>query len=194
MQGFANETGPGVEGFASTGAQPGVTGRPGVVGHASATNSGVRGDSDGLGPGIVGFQAGPSGVAMLAQGAQVGAIGLRTVNLQGGIALDVSGRARFTTAGNGTVPAKADSHAVSNPAVQANSNVIATLTSDPGDAQISWVERNPGSGFVLHLTKKLGAATSFAYFITESASGMEGRWGMNLPPLAADESRARRSS
>lgn len=169
IQGVASQTGPGVEGFASTGAQPGVTGRPGVVGHASSTNSGVRGQSNALGPGVIGEQLGPGGFAIWANAAQSGAIGLRTGNAQGGIALDVAGRARFTTAGSATVPAKADTQVVSNPAVQANSNVIVTLTSDPGDAQIAWVERIAASGFVLHMTKKVGAPTTFAYLITESA-------------------------
>jgi hypothetical protein len=169
VRGVASQTGPGIEGFASTGTQPGVTGRPGVVGYASPTNSGVHGQSIGVAPGIIGRQEGPSGIAILARADHAGAIGLSAVNAQGGIALDVVGRARFSTAGSSTIPAKADSQAVSNSAVQANSNVIITLTSDPGDAQISWAERNPGSGFVVHMTKKVGAATTFAYLITESA-------------------------
>jgi hypothetical protein len=32
-----------------------------------------------------------------------------------------------------------------------------------------WVERQPGSGFVVHLISRVGAATPFTYLIVEPA-------------------------
>ena len=50
-------------------------------------------------------------------------------------------------------------------AVTATTHITVTLTSDPGGACVQWVERLPGSGFRVHLTKAVRTATTFSYFM-----------------------------
>lgn len=87
-----------------------------------------------------------------------------------GLALDVVGRARFSTAGSAVIPAGAESVFVANPAVTANSHIQVTLVSDPGARQVRWVERSPGSGFTVHLSSAplpRRPETSLTYLIVE---------------------------
>jgi hypothetical protein len=138
--------------------QDGVTGRSleiygpgnGVFGYAP-TGSGVKGSSQ-------------SGVGVHA-----------TAPRDTGTALQVEGRARFSTASAGTVSAGQDSAAVSDPTVTNGSHVTVTLTGDPGQASSSpgtkpvvvWVERQPGTGFVVHMSRPVRFATPFTYLIVE---------------------------
>ena len=92
-----------------------------------------------------------------------------------GFALVVSGVAQFSTAGNGTVPAAQDSAFVGHSAVTAKSHITVTLTGSPRTAAafpplVLWVERQPGIGFIVHLTRTVGRATPFSYLIVEPES------------------------
>ena len=83
-------------------------------------------------------------------------------------ALRVGGRARFSSVGAGIVAEGAKSASVAVPGVTAGSHVSVTLTGDPGNqAALTWVERNPGVGFTVHLNRNAGVATPFTYFIVE---------------------------
>jgi len=78
-----------------------------------------------------------------------------------GLALDVHGRAKFSTAGAGTIPAQQNSVVVSDPAVTADSHITMTLTGDPGSsasglpAVVVWIERQPGVGFIARLSRRV---------------------------------------
>jgi hypothetical protein len=95
-----------------------------------------------------------------------------------GIALEVLGTAKFSTAGGGTIGVGQDAAFVSNAAVTNESHITATLMGTPGPvisgfpAVIQWVERRPGLGFVVHLTRRVGQATPFTYLIVEPVSSM----------------------
>lgn len=166
--------GPGVLGTTDNG-NPGVDGRSnfghGVHGTSASTFpdvvvAGVRGENSGAGPGVHGTSS--SGPGVLGQGNSTGA-GLRGENAAGGFALQVMGTAQFQgVAGSGTIPAKGTSASISNPAVTAQSHITITLMGDPGNNNVQlWVERQPGSGFVLHTTIPLKNTTPFTYLIVE---------------------------
>ena len=90
-----------------------------------------------------------------------------------GLALDVVGKASFSTAGSGVVPAGANSGFVPAPAVTADSHISVTLASDPGERELRWVERSPGSGFTVHLSsaeKKKRPETALTYLVVEPSS------------------------
>lgn len=90
-------------------------------------------------------------------------------------ALQVEGKAMFSTAGSGTIAAGEDSVVLTNPAVTGVSHITVTLTGDPGQASsapgskpvVVWVERQPGAGFVVHLSRPVRFATPFTYLIVE---------------------------
>ncbi len=136
--------------------------------------AGVAGTSDG-GTGVSGeSQSGP-GVRGRAPGDAPGVraisdqlIGPPTPTGDGGLALDVVGKARFSTAGDGVVPAGADAATVSNLAVTPDSHITVSLTGDPGNsaAVVQWVELQ-GSGFVVHLRVPVSNETPFTYLIVE---------------------------
>jgi hypothetical protein len=84
-----------------------------------------------------------------------------------GIALDIQGTARFTSCGAGSVGAKTDTTTVVQPKVTALSHITITFVADPGDIGGFWVQRQPGTGFVLHLAKKSDVAAPFTYFVVE---------------------------
>jgi hypothetical protein len=90
----------------------------------------------------------------------------------GGVALNVLGRASFSTAGAGTIPQGQNSVFVANPAVKPNSHITVTLASNPGSRQLHWVERDPGVGFRVRLTQGQGPKppTNFTYLIVEPAA------------------------
>ena len=91
----------------------------------------------------------------------------------GGLALDVVGTARFTTAGNDAVAFGQNSRFVANPAVTALSHISLTLHDDPGPRQLKWVERSPGDGFTVHFAggpPGQRPAVPFSYLIVEPAT------------------------
>lgn len=88
----------------------------------------------------------------------------------GGLALDVVGKARFSTAGAATVPQGQNSVFVPNASVTPNSHISISLVSDPGPRQLRWVSRNGGSGFTVYFAGGLPGqrpATNFTYLIVE---------------------------
>ena len=143
--------------------------REAVRGYAPK-GKGVVGISDDL-IGVSGF--GPTGVQGLGPDVGVHGIGRTGVKAEhsdvhsDGVALEVVGKARFSTAGAGTVPGGTASATVANSAVTADSHITVTLTGDPGRAQLRWVQRQPGTGFVVHLNRKTKTVTSFTFLIVE---------------------------
>lgn len=86
--------------------------------------------------------------------------------------LDVAGKARFSTAGTGTIPQGQNSFSVFNNAVTNLSHITVSLVTDPGERHVRWVSRNQGVGFTLFLTTAAPnkrPQTSFTYLIVEPA-------------------------
>lgn len=174
-------TSVGVAGRSDSGpAVEGVSGGVGVRG-TSGSGFGVAGASD-SGTGVaahsntgIGVEArGSSGVGV--HGDTFDGIGVRAQCLGAAVpghptgpelALDVIGKARFSTAGSGSVPAWAAAAPVLNPAVTAASHITVTFTEDPGRALVSWVQRVPGIGFRVHLSSRLHREAHFTYLIVE---------------------------
>jgi len=178
-----------------SGSGPGVAGQsesgPGVAA-SSQSGPGVRGDSE-SGPGVEGHSEGMAGVwgtgrligvlGWTREGGTAGVAGQAPGEIpgviahtqapggpmppDGGVALLVTGRARFATAGAGTVPARASTATVSNAAVRADSHVTVTFTGDPGGASVGWVERQPDTGFIVHLSGRARWPVPFTYLIVE---------------------------
>jgi len=174
-------TSVGVAGRSDSGvAVEGVGGGVGVRG-TSGSGAGVAGFSN-SGPGVaahsntgIGVEArGSSGVGV--HGDTFDGIGVRAQCLGAAVpgqptgpelALDVIGKARFSTAGLGSAPARASTAAVLNAAVTPVSHITVTFTDDPGRASVAWVERRPGVGFRVHLSSRLHGETPFTYLIVE---------------------------
>jgi hypothetical protein len=137
-------------------------GAVGVRGHGGDT--GVEGSSS-FGDGVVGYTS--------ENGAGVRAVALYSSSTA--TALHVEGVAKFSTAGSGTIGSRQDSGFIPNSRVTALSHITVTLTADPGTAStggpavVVWVERQPGSGFLVHLSRRVARDTSFTYLIVESA-------------------------
>ena len=161
VRGHSN-TGPGVSGISES--DVGVTG----LGRGRGT-AGVSGMSMGIaGAGVAGAadEAGSTGVV----GKSTNGVGV-SAHSQAGIALDVAGKARFSTCGAGTIPQGENSKFVPNAAVTGLSHISVTLTSNPALREVRWVERVPGSGFRVYLTPAvLRPATNFTYLIVEPGS------------------------
>jgi hypothetical protein len=138
----------GVQGSASPG------GEAGVVGSGGFNGDGVRGSALGSGAGVRAEAFDDTATA-----------------------LHVEGSAKFSTAGDGSIPGGHDSATVSDPKVTGASHVTVTLTGDPGQATSSpgskaavvWVERRPGTGFVVHMSRPVRFTTPFTYLIVEPA-------------------------
>jgi hypothetical protein len=142
----------------NTGGGIGVEGTGGNVGvWGFGGSNGVRGESD-YGYGVFGLSSTGPGVAA-----------------QGDPALQVLGNAEFRTAGSGIIPANQDSVIVSAYFVTALSHVTVTLTGDPGQAGsvpgfkpvVVWVERQPGTGFVVHMARPVRVDTPFTFLVVE---------------------------
>ena len=164
--------GPGVFGLGgAAGVQGESNSGPGVLGRAgnSEDSAGVRGEAVGC------VQKGPCGpgFGVGVHGRSEAGTGVRAEVLDpAGLALDVVGRARFSTAGAGTIPRNQNSAFVANPAVTTNSHIMVTLAGNPGNRQLHWVERNPGAGFKVILAQLAPGprpATPFTYLIVEPA-------------------------
>lgn len=144
--------------------------REGVRGYAPY-GKGVVGLSNDL-TGVLGF--GSTGVHGL--GPVVGVHGVGTTGVKAelagfaggvGFALEVVGKSRFSTAGSGSIPSGTSSATIANSAVTGQSHVSVTVTGNPGRAQLQWVDRQPGTGFVVHLSRKVRTATPFTFLIVE---------------------------
>jgi len=186
-----SDSGMGVWGQSIT--SVGVAGRSdsGVAVEGAGGGVGVRGIS-GSGAGVAGFSnSGPGVVAHSNTGIGVESRGSSGVGVHGDtfdgigvraqclgaavpgqptgpeLALEVIGKARFSTAGSGSVAAWASAAAVLNPAVTAASHITVTFTADPGRASVAWVERRPGIGFRVHLSSRPRWEVPFTYLIVE---------------------------
>ncbi|MGH2367495.1 MAG: hypothetical protein ACRDI2_04795 [Chloroflexota bacterium] len=168
--GHGDGPGIGVAGFSGTG--------PGVLGN-SAHGPGVVGGSE-SGAGVVGGPLGPSALAGVLGGAPGDTPGVQALSAEffglgfgepdGGLALEVIGKSRFSTAGSGTVAAGDSAAFVANSAVTAKSHITVSLISDPGSRQLGWIERQPGTGFTVHLTSApppQRPETDFTYLIVD---------------------------
>jgi hypothetical protein len=180
-----SQTGVGVEGsatfepggFGAGGA--GVVGRGDVgvggvgrsVGVYAASSQGEGVQVEGIGDGMdVGVSVRDARVGVSARGDDVGVLASSSKT-----ALRVMGQADFSTAGSSTISTGQDSAAVSNSRVTGLSHITVTLTGDPGQASsapgnkpvVVWVERQPGTGFVVHLSRPVRFATPFTYLIVE---------------------------
>jgi hypothetical protein len=138
----------------------GVVGVSGEDPYGEGPGNGVLGAS-GTGVGVAGFCP-STGVGV--QGDSVDGVGVRCFS-ENGTALEVQGKAAFANAGSGSVAAGQSSASV-NAVVTAQSHITVTLTSNPGGRSVSWVDRNPGTGFTVHLSKK-GPAVDFTYLVVE---------------------------
>jgi hypothetical protein len=164
--------------------QTGDAGGGAISGIANGGAHGVEGITNGLGVGVRGvagsdpFGHGPGDGVHGSTGTGIGVLGHTNAAGIGvearsetpdGVALQVRGSARFSTAGAATIPAGVDAVFVANPAVTEESHVSVTLVSDPGPRQLAWVERNPGSGFTVHTSShtKRTPETSLTYLAVE---------------------------
>lgn len=133
--------------------------------------AGVRGTSGTIPEG----RTSPDGTGVLGEASGLGTGVRAKANQDTATALEVIGKAKFSTTGNGTIPAGQDSASVNTLAVTALSHITVTLTGDPGQASsapgskpvLVWVERQPGTGFVAHLSRPVRVATPFTYLIVE---------------------------
>lgn len=149
----------------------------------SALETGVRGigvtgvAGNGTEVGVFGFGGDPRvtpGIGV--RGLTQSGVGVEAEALEdNATALRVLGSAQFSTAGSGTIAAGQDSASVTNATVTALSHITVTLTGDPGQASsspgakpvVAWVERQPGTGFVVHMSRPVRFATPFTYLIVE---------------------------
>jgi hypothetical protein len=133
----------GVRGFSTTGEGVSGQGISGVVGVGATL--GVQGQVMGTGVAVKGTTAGGDSTGVLAE------------NTGGGVGLQVSGKAKFSTAGRGTISADASSATVLAPVDPATSVVLVTLLTDPGK-RVHWVTLASGS-FTLNLRTVSGPST-----------------------------------
>jgi hypothetical protein len=154
-----------------TGVSAHVQGGTGVFGEAVGSDDdpgiGVRGSAGG-GIGVLGLIPHfGDGVAL--QGITTADDGTPTLN---GAALQVVGRARFSTGGSAVVPTGQTSVFVGNGAVTPDSHISVTLVNDPGSRSVHWVERDDGNGFTVHMSSappNKRPETFLTYLITEPA-------------------------
>jgi hypothetical protein len=154
-------------------------GAGGIIAVARGGKPAIEGDAlpseFGAGIGVLGVSSDAefaSGPGIGVQGLSGAGVGVQAMSSEG-VALDVVGKARYSTAGSGAVPAGQQSVAVSNPAVTAESHITVSLTSNPGNRQVRWVERDPGTGFTVHLVPtppNQRPLTTLTYLIVEPGS------------------------
>ncbi|HEX7172324.1 MAG TPA: hypothetical protein VF365_06945 [Candidatus Limnocylindria bacterium] len=173
VEGVSGLDGTGSTGFGVLGWSPEGAG---VVGIGSIVRG--LGQVPEVAPGVIGIAPGEAAAVRCVSG-QAGATeeGPNTDPVHplsdGGLALDVVGTARFTTAGNDAVAFGQNSRFVANPAVTALSHISLTLHGDPGPRQLKWVERSPASGFTVHFAggpPGQRPEVAFSYVIVEPAT------------------------
>lgn len=149
----------------------GVHGRGGIVGVDGRATNAFAGNfvNDGTADG--------AGVRAISPGDRPAVFALSGIEAEGGqdgvLALDVVGKARFSTAGAATVPQGQNSVFVANAAVTSDSHISITLVSDPGPRQLRWIQRTGGSGFTVHFAggpPGQRPATQFTYLIVEPSA------------------------
>ena len=94
----------------------------------------------------------------------------RGLQVEGPQALEVVGRSLFSTVGSAVIPAGQSSVFVAEPAVSSDSHISVTLMS-AGSRHVRWVERDPGSGFTVHLSPPPARTeTDLTYWVVDPAS------------------------
>jgi len=168
----------GIIGMSSAKSVPGLPGEPGLPGIEgfSQFSFGVTGLSD-ISPstdfmnwytdphrgsgGLLGYAKDGKGVVGFADTG----IGVLAIS-KNSPALRVEGKSSFSTVGSSEI--STNSQFVANTLVTANSHITVTLVdTDPGKAAVSWIKRQTGVGFTVHLTDKVKQLTKFTYFIVE---------------------------
>jgi hypothetical protein len=123
----------------------------GIIGLAGISTDPNNPDPDYAG--VVGFAQDPNNPAILAR------------NFSEGLALNVQGRALFSSAGKGAIPAGVDRVLVSHSAVTPTSVVLVTLSSDPvGGRRLKFVIAENG-GFTVVLSSKAKLPVNFGYLV-----------------------------
>jgi hypothetical protein len=138
-----------------------LNGLSGVSSNEANADGGPTGSGIGVGGGS-GSGVGTQGISKTGFGVQA--------HSPDGFALLVQGTAALSTVGSAVVPRGDNSVFVSNPAVSADSHVSVTVASDPGERHVSWVERDPGSGFEVHMSeapRRKRPETSLTYLIVD---------------------------
>lgn len=149
-------------------------GRGGGAG-VSGVSSSTEGFADGTGEGV----SGTTGSGIAVRGETPNGVGVRGhsdnhigvwASAPTAVALHVSGRAVFETAGSGVIPAGSNNGTVASTVVGPDSQVIVTLTGNPGNRQLRWIELDPGVGFIVHLSPAPPngrPATPFVYLVVD---------------------------
>jgi len=104
--------------------------------------------------GVIGFTADPNMPGVLAWNSTAD-----------GLALNVQGRALFSSAGTGTIAAGSDRVSISHPAVTSSSIVLVTLSSDPIGGRRLKFARVKGGGFDVVLSSKAKTPVSFGFLV-----------------------------
>lgn len=123
----------------------------GVHGYTRSGNgSGVTGISEGGGPGVLGIG---------------GDIGVQA-NSEDGRALDVKGKAYFSTAGRGVISKGKATGTVSGVALDADALIIVTLQASPGiGVFVHYTEKTSDTSFTVVLNRVAVRDTPFAWFV-----------------------------
>jgi len=142
----------------------------------SGVSSSAEGFADGTGEGV----SGTTGTGIAVRGETPNGVGVRGhSDTKIGVwasaplsasALHVAGRAVFETAGTGVVPAGVNQVTIAASFVGADSQVLVTLTGNPGNRELRWVQVNPGTGFTIHLTPappNSRPATPFVFMVLD---------------------------
>ena len=95
-----------------------------------------------------------------------------------GVALRARGAIQSDGVGNNVIRRRSSSQFVQYRETTDKSHVSVTLTSDPngngkgddGNTPSFWIERQPGKGFVIHLSEKAKSDLSFSFFIVGPVS------------------------
>jgi hypothetical protein len=146
-----------------------VFGGPDAVGVRGIASSEGGGFGEGAGEGVQGSAGTGFGVMGITQSG----VGVTCrAETPAGIALQVRGRAAFSSQGTGTVPAGQSSVFVADSNVtEEETHITVTMVSDPGSRYVRWVQRDhDAGGFTVHMSAApppQRPETHFTYLITE---------------------------
>lgn len=85
-----------------------------------------------------------------------------------GPALKVRGPLHFSSVDRSRINAGSSATLVDAPGIRATSHVTVTLVSNPGSAAVKFIELQPGTGFVVHMTGPVPKDVHFTYMIVHS--------------------------
>ena len=146
--------------------EPGPDANPVAAVLGFGQNRGVVGLGLG-GIGVSGWSPGDSAAVEAVSGDFAFLFGEAPFVPDNGLALEVVGKARFSSAAMTELPPGAKQHTVSDPHVQGSSLVLTTLHSDPGKGvAIAWVKvAAKGGSFKVHLSDKSKKPIKLCYFV-----------------------------